>query len=187
MILSYNTKNIQLPEKKMELIDKKLSKLDRYLKPETKVIVRLSTLKGQDTAEITIFVESAVIRSEVTAQNSNILSALEAALGKIEGQIRKHKTKLERKYREEIFVEPEILPVADGEPLTEEERIADEEPKVVKTKRFALKPMSVEEATLQIELVEHSFFVFLNEDTGLVSVLYKRNDGDYGLIEPELM
>ena len=103
-------------------------------------------------------------------------SSIDDAVESLEKQIRKHKTKLEdRKHSSES------IKFENVEPLEEEE----EDFKVVKTKRFAIKPMSIEEAVLQMDLLKHDFFVFLNADTEEVNVVYKRKDANYGLIEPE--
>ena len=103
-------------------------------------------------------------------------AAIDKAVDILERQIRKHKTKLQRRY-----INGETIRFENIEPLQEEE----DRPKVVRTKRFDMKPMSVEEAILQMELLRHNFFVFMNADSDDINVLYKRKDGNYGLIEPE--
>ncbi len=105
-------------------------------------------------------------------------NAIDEAVESLEQQIRKYKTKLQNKRQSNESIKFENI-----EPLYDED---DEEFKVVKTKRFAIKPMNIEEAILQMDLLKHNFFVFLNADTEEVNVVYKRKDANYGLIEPEL-
>ena len=105
-------------------------------------------------------------------------AAIDKAVDVLEGQIRKYKTKLQRRYQN-----GETIRFENIKPL--EDTVNSEGPKVVKIKRFDMKPMSVEEAILQMELLRHNFFVFMNADSEDLNVLYKRKDGNYGLIEAE--
>ena len=105
-------------------------------------------------------------------------ASIDNVLDKLEKQIIRHRTKLEKCLRSGAFRDMETQYIAD-------EDVEEEGPKIVRVKRFAIKPMSEEEAMLQIEMVGHSFYVFLNSDTNQMNVLYKRKDGNYGLIEPE--
>jgi putative sigma-54 modulation protein len=107
-----------------------------------------------------------------------MVTSIEDVVNKLEGQLRKHKTKLQKRNQEEAAARFNLEDIVG---LSEEDIF---QPKVVRTKKFAVKPMTVDEATLQMELLGHDFFVFLNGDTDDVNVVYMRKDGNYGLIEP---
>lgn len=139
----------------------------------------LGVVRGLHTVEVTIPLAGVTLRAE--DRSDDMYASIDAVVDKLERQIRKHKTKLNRKFRQEgglktLFVEGSPSAVA-----VEEQDYDDLE--VVRNKRFTLKPMDVEEAILQMNMVGHNFFVFSNIDTSEVSVVYKRNDGKYGLIE----
>ena len=110
-------------------------------------------------------------------------AAIDLVIEKLERQIRKHKTKVNRKFRQEGSLK--YMFKNDLEPLEQEEIVDEDELEVVRTKRFNLKPMDAEEAILQMDMLGHSFFVFSNAENGDTNVVYKRRDGKYGLIEPE--
>jgi putative sigma-54 modulation protein len=134
------------------------------------------------TVEVTIPLPGLVLRAE--DESDDMYASIDAVVDKLERQIRKHKTKLNRKFRQEgslktLFVEDP----AGGVAVAEDAEL--DELEVVRTKRFLLKPMDVEEAILQMNMVGHNFFVFSNIDNEEVNVVYKRNDGKYGLIERE--
>ena len=132
--------------------------------------------KNRHIVEVTIPYDGGVIRGEEIT--GDMYASIDNVLDKLEKQIIRHRTKLEKCLRSGAFREMEPALAMDDE--------AEEEgPKIVRVKRFAIKPMSEEEAMLQIEMVGHSFYVFLNSDTNQMNVLYKRKDGNYGLIEPE--
>ena len=126
--------------------------------------------KGRQTVEVTIRDAGMIFRAEETAPD--MLDALEKVMDVLVRRIRKNKTRLEKRMKESDF---SVLPFEEEEGETPFE--------VVKSKSFYLRPMNVEEAILQMNLLEHLFFVFLNMDSGLVNVVYRRNDGNYGLIE----
>ncbi|NFO97278.1 ribosome-associated translation inhibitor RaiA [Clostridium botulinum] len=170
-------KNIEVTKGLREAVERKLSKLDKYFDPSVKVITTLSVQKSRQIVEVTIPFNGVILRAEEA--NIDMYAAIDLVLEKLERQIRKQKTKLEkRKHGDALKFQfiPEYVP-KDAEDNVES--------KIVKTKRFAIKPMSNEEAVLQMELLGHNFFVFRNSDTDEVNVLYKRKDGQYGLIEPE--
>lgn len=169
-------KNIDLTDGIEAKITKKLSSLDKYFimsdNVEAKVLVRVYPV-GQKI-EVTIPTEYVLLRAEV--MDDDLYNAIDLVIDKLEGQIRKYKTRLSRKSKDNKLA----FNVASIEPLeTEEEDV------IVKTKTIAPKPMSMEEAIMQMELIGHSFFVYKDMETNLVSVVYKRHDGDYGLIETE--
>ena len=156
------------------LIDKKLAKLDRYFKVEPDATVTLSRKRNVSTLEITINAQGTLFRSEVGADSFR--DALDQSIDAIERQIRKNKTRLAKRLREGSF----IPPVDEGF----DDSIADEET-IIRTKTYSTKPMSPDEAILQMNLLGHQFFVFNDDQTGATCVVYTRRDGAYGLIVPE--
>jgi putative sigma-54 modulation protein len=176
MRISITGKNLEISEYLSGLINKKVGKLERFFPQDTEVIVTLSVEKNRHIVEVTIPYDGGVIRGEEIT--GDMYASIDNVLDKLEKQIFRHRTKLEKCLRTGALREMEQSGAGDDE--------ADEEgPKIVRVKRFAIKPMSEEEAMLQIEMVGHSFYVFLNSETNKMNVLYKRKDGDYGLIEPE--
>lgn len=169
-------KNIDLTEGIETKITKKLSLLDKYFimseNVEAKVLIRVYPV-GQKI-EVTIPTEYVLLRAEVV--DADLYNAIDLVVDKLEGQIRKYKTRLSRKSKDNKLA----FNVASIEPLENEE-----EDVIVKTKTITPKPMSLEEAIMQMELIGHTFFVYKDMETELVSVVYKRHDGDYGLIETE--
>ena len=154
------------------MIEKKLAKLDRYFKVEPDATVTLSRKRNVSTLEITINAQGTLFRSEVGADSFR--DALDQSIDAIERQIRKNKTRLAKRIREDAFPIEEYFP----EDFVEEEL-------VIRIKTFPYKPMSPEEAILQMELIGHQFFVFVDDETRTTCVVYKRKDGTYGLIMPE--
>ena len=156
-------------------IEHKLGKLERYFTPETEIIVTLSVEKERQKIEVTIPVKGNIIRSEQVSDDMYV--SIDLVEEVIERQLRKYKNKLIDKHQEGGSFQSEFM---------EEEADVDEgEIKIVRTKRFGMKPMFPEDACVQMELLGHSFFVFSNAETDEVNVVYKRKDGTYGLIEPE--
>ena len=133
----------------------------------------MSVEKSRHSIEITIPYRGGVIRGEETT--ADMYASIDNVIAKLERQIIRYRTKLEKNLKAEAF---------NNEPLPEIDE-DDEGPSIVKVKRFSIKPMSVDEAVLQMELLGHSFFVFTNAETEDINVLYKRKDGNLGLIEPE--
>ena len=150
----------------------------KYLWPETEMQVRMRKEKNdRRVVEITVPMgKNVILRSESSADD-NLFLAIDKALAKMERQIRKHRTKLGKNLREEIPDVPEYIEEDSGE--------AEKERKVVKQKTFPVRPMSVEDAAIEMELLGHNFFAFVNIDTDRTNVLYLRKDGDLGLLEPE--
>ena len=168
-------KNIEITEALKNIIEKKISRLDKYFNPDVEAKATLGVQKNRHTIEVTIPFNGVILRSE--EQNEDMYTSIDVVADRLERQIRKHKTKLEKRNHGTSF-KFQSMPQNDN---SEE----DIEPKIVKTKKFAFKPMSEEEAVLQMELVGHSFFVYMSDETSEVHVVYKRKDGNYGLIEPE--
>lgn len=169
-------KNIELTEGIETKITKKLSMLDKYFimsdNVEAKVLIRVYPL-GQKI-EVTIPTEYVLLRAEVV--DDDLYNAIDLVVDKLEGQIRKYKTRLSRKSKDNKLA----FNVASIEPLEKEE-----EDVIVKTKTISPKPMDMEEAIMQMELIGHSFYVYRDTETNLISVVYKRRDGNYGLIETD--
>jgi putative sigma-54 modulation protein len=163
-------------------VEKKVGRLAKYFDtPQpTEVHVTLRVLRGEGTIEVTIPLSGVIIRAEET--HEDMYAAIDLVVEKLERQIRKHKTKLMRKLR----IEPNNRAlVREAEPVAVLSDDEDIDINIVRTKRFNLKPMDAEEAVLQMDMLGHSFFVFQNSETNDVNVVYRRNDGRYGLIEPK--
>ncbi len=168
-------RNVNVTDGLRHMVDKKLGKLEKFFKPETICNVTLSTQRDQAKIEVTIPVKDGIIRAEESSPD--MYQSIDLVEDVIERQIRKYRTRLiDRKQSIQSFSE-EFLEETDD---TEESEI-----QIVKTKHFDLKPMTPEEACLQMELIGHSFFVFRDGETGTVSVVYKRKGNTYGLIESE--
>ena len=176
MRLTVNARNMAVTPAITKRIEKKTSTMSRYLLSETEMQVRMRKEKNDiRVVEITVPMgNNVILRSE--AEDENLFVAIDQALTKMERQIRKHRTKLSKRLREDAFEEmPEYL----------EEEPDEEELKVVRRKTFPVRPMSVEDAIIEMELLGHSFFAFVNIDTDRTNVLYLRKDGNLGLLEPE--
>lgn len=174
--------NLQVTEALREYVEKKVGRLDRYFDNELKtdVHVTMRVIRGEATIETTIPMTGVILRAEET--HNDMYAAIDLLVEKLERQIRKHKTKVNRKLRHDTnnrVVFREAAPVA----LLDYEEDVDID--IVRTKQFNLKPMDAEEAVLQMDLLGHNFFVFQNSATNEVNVVYRRNDGRFGLIEPK--
>lgn len=179
MKTTITAKNMVVTPGITQRIMKKTQKMERYLKPDTEMFVRMRREKNnRRVVEITVPFEGVILRAEAVSDD-NLFMSIDQALEKLERQIHRHRTKLEKRLREGAFqeVEPEFIEEAEAEPAQERE--------VVRHKHFPVRPMSVEDAVLQMELLGHSFFVFVNIDTERTNVLYLRKDGNLGLLEPE--
>lgn len=163
-----------------ERVMKKTAKMERYLDQNTEMLVRLGKERNnRRTCEITVPFEGVMLRAE-SSNEDNLYVSIDQALAKLERQIHKHRTKLEKRLRSDAFKVKEYEYVEEMDAPTQEAR------KIVRTKTFPVRPMSVDDAILQMELLGHSFFVFVNADTDRSNVLYLRKDGDLGLMEPEV-
>lgn len=158
--------------------EKKLSKLERYFSQEPEAIVRFKQQRGgRNIAEITMSVNGLVLRAE--EDSNDMYLSIDRAVDKLESQIRRYRTKLGKQLRE-ARAEAEAAEIAEATPAYEEANFD-----VVRVKRFSVKPMDVEDAITQMELLGHNFFLFMNSETDTMCVLYRRNDGAYGLLLPE--
>ena len=158
----------------LSYIEKKLSKLDKFFNEEPNARIVLGTVKDNEYIETQINVSGMIFRAEV--EDSEMVAAIDKSVDIIERQIRKNKTRLAKKLREGVNKEFDF-----GTDALEDES----EIKIVKTKTHQVKPMSAEEAVLQMNLIGHSFFVFRNAQTNTTDIVYRRKDGNYGLIETD--
>ena len=166
-------RQMNIPEETKVLLAKKLAKLDKYFGKEGDATVTFSRKHGKRYLEVTINAANTLFRCEL--EGESFRETIDRAIETIEGQIRKNKTRLEKRLKEGVF--------ENGD--TADDYIDDEPEFKIRTKTFSFKPMSVEEAILQMNLLGHEFFVFEDQDTEDTCVVYKRKDGDYGLIVPE--
>ena len=176
MKITYVARKVNLRDNFKERVEQKLKKFSKIFSDNAEATVVVTLEKNRQTVEITIKDNSMVFRSESTMPEMN--DALDRVVDLISGQLRKHKTRLSKRIKtgsiDDLFVAPA------AEPDTED----DEDLDIVRRKQVALKPVSVEEAILQMEMVGHQFYMFLNADTNIINVVYIRKDGSYGLIEP---
>ena len=169
-------RNIEVTQGLREAVEDKLGKLDRFFAPATEAVVRLSVQKDIQKIEVTIPVKGHIIRAEESS--SDMYVSIDLVEEILERQLKKYKNKLiDKKQSAPSF----------SEAFLQEDASAEEEIQIVKSKKFAVKPMDPEEACVQMELLGHNFYVFLNADTEEVNVVYKRKGGTYGLIEPEFL
>ncbi len=167
-------KNIDVTEGLKGAVYEKIGKLERYFTPDTEVHVTMSVEKDRQKIEVTIPIKGNIIRAEQTTNDMYISIDLVEEI--IERQLRKYKNKLIDQKQSQANLSVSFLEEEDGE---------EEEIRIVKSKRFAIKPMDPEEACIQMELLGHNFFVYRNAETDEVNVVYKRKGNTYGLIEPE--
>ena len=165
-------KNIKVTEKLKSQIYEKFDKLDKYFAEETTAYVMLSVQKQMQRIEVTIPIKGHTIRAEQSSDD--MYASIDGVEEIIVRQIRKYKTKLARHNRQDF--KPAFMEAEDAH---------DEEIDIIRTKKFAVKPMTPEEACVDMELLGHSFYVFRNADSGNINVVYKRKENAYGLIETE--
>ena len=175
MKYTYACKKVSLNDSIKEYAEKKISKLERYFREDTTAFVTFSVEKDHlCTVEITIRGGGTLLRAQTEAPDGDMRGAIDAAVGYIERQILKNKTRLAKRLRSEGF--PPAAPADDFEVAEEKEF------NIVRTKRFAVKPMSPEEAILQMNLLDHDFFVFRSSEEDSLCIVYQRKNGGYGLI-----
>lgn len=178
MKLNYAGKNVEVTQALKDVTDKKLGKLDKYFQKDIVGNVTFSTEKNRKIIEVTINLPGTILRAEESSDD--MYASIDRTVDILERQIRKYKTRLQRRYQNnnETIRFENVVPLPNGDD-------GGEKSKVVKRKKFNLKPMSVDEAILQMELLRHNFFVYTDAETSDVSVVYRRKDGNYGLIQPE--
>ncbi|MBN6885307.1 ribosome hibernation promoting factor [Cytobacillus horneckiae] len=182
--MDYNIRgeNIEVTPAIRDYVEKKISKLERYFTETPNVIVNVNLKTNNDKTskvEVTIPMTNLVLRAEEV--HNDMYAAIDLINDKLERQIRKHKTKVNRKFREKGGINELFATIDEPEEHVEE----DNDLEVVRQKHFDLKPMDSEEAILQMNMLGHNFFVFTNAETSLTNVVYKRKDGRYGLIEAQ--
>ena len=175
MNINFIGRQVTVRDDMKELVEKKLAKFDRYFPGGADASVTFRRVRDLECMEITISVVGTLFRAEEST--ADFRTSLTRCIDVIEGQIRKNKTRLEKRMKTS-FAAAEAA-IGAGEAITEEDAFR------IRTKTFPLKPMTAEEAVLQMNLLGHSFYVFADADTNDTCVVYKRNDGNYGLIVPE--
>ncbi|SDP33807.1 ribosome hibernation-promoting factor, HPF/YfiA family [Clostridium gasigenes] len=177
MRISIIGKNIELTPALKEMVEKKISKLDKYFEPHVEARAKLTVQKNRHIFEVTIPFNGVILRGEEATDD--MYKSIDIVEEKLERQIRKQKTKLARRSMESLKF-PYIDEVAVGDDDANEK-----EPSIVRMKKFCANAMSSEEAILQMELLGHSFFIYEDIDEASICVIYKRKDGNYGLLEPQ--
>ena len=178
MKFTFTDKKVNLPKSVHNYAEKKVGKLDRFFRSEAEASLVFSVDKDRNNVELTVRSGGTILR--VAESTSDMFASIDAAVSSLERQIRKNKARLEKRLRQDAF-ERTVDEQSSFAPVEEETEF-----KVVRTKRFPIKPMTVDEAILQMNLLDHTFFAFKNEDLdGAFSVVYRRNDGGYGIIEDE--
>ena len=177
----FTDKKVNIPNYIHNYAEKKVGKLDRYFKEDATAAITFSIEKDRNQVEVTIRSSGTIFR--VSESSSDMRASIDAAVASLERQFRKNKSRLEKRLRQGAFEQTiDEAEVASFVPDGPEEG----EYRIVRTKTFPIKPMTQEEAILQMNLLGHSFFAFRNEDAdGSFAVVYRRNDGDYGIIEDE--
>lgn len=167
-------KNMQVTEGLKEAINSKLAKLEKYFHKEATIEATMTVEGNRQIIEVNIPFAGTIIRAE--EETEDMYTSIDKVVDILERQMRKHKTKLEKRKHNGRTIRFENI---------HSEKEDDDEAKIVRTKKFSMKPMDEEEAILQMELLRHNFFVFTNAETEEMNVIYKRRDGNYGLIEPQ--
>ncbi|MGL5086079.1 MAG: ribosome hibernation-promoting factor, HPF/YfiA family [Clostridium sp.] len=177
MRISIIAKNMELTPALKEMIEKKISKLEKYFEPQVEARAKLTVQKNRHIFEVTIPFNGVILRGEEASDD--MYKSIDIVEEKLERQIRKQKTKLARRNAESLkfFGVDEVAIEDDG--------IEDNEPSIVRMKKFCANAMSSEEAILQMELLGHSFFIYEDVNESNMCVIYKRKDGNYGLLEPQ--
>lgn len=176
MQITVRGRNVEITDSLRDYVEKKVGRLERQFDNAVAATVTMNVERDRHTVEVTMPLNGMVLRGEETT--GDMYSAVDLVVDKLERQIAKYKTRISRRLRsgDEKLTAEASAPEADRD---------DKEPRIVRTKRFNLKPMTLDEAVLQLGLIGHDFFIFTNAETDRINVLYRRRDGNYGLIEPE--
>lgn len=170
MTTNIHLRKTVLTDEQKEMLIKKVSKLDKYFNDDVVSDIVVSEQRDKKIVELTLRTNGMIYRAE--ERNEEVYTATDDIIDSIERQIRKNKTRLLKRLRDGVKKEFEAFNVEEESDI-----------KILKTKKYHIKPMSVEEAVLQMNLIGHEFFVFLNSETNTTDIVYRRKDGDYGLIE----
>lgn len=173
MKIDFTGRNYEIGDKLKELTASKLSKLDKYFDEDAKVKVCFKKQANSFTTEVMLDYAGRLVRA--TATGDNFYDNIDVVLPKLEGQIRKHRTRFDKHQKNSSYRDAAVYTQTD-----------EKEMNIVKEKKFVLKPMTTQEAIEEMELLGHSFYVFLEAKSNTIQVLYLRNDGDLGLIEPQI-
>ncbi|EGL83693.1 sigma 54 modulation protein/ribosomal protein S30EA [Caldalkalibacillus thermarum TA2.A1] len=176
--------NIEVTPALRDYVEKKVGRLERYFNEDitSDVYVTLKVTRDEHSVEVTIPMPKLLLRAE--EKSLDMYASIDLVVEKLERQIRKYKTKIKRKFRQDGSMK-QLFQEVNGQAEGTHEEETDDKIEIVRIKRFNLKPMDAEEAVLQMDLLGHNFFVFSDAETQKVSVVYKRKDGRYGLIQPE--
>lgn len=178
MQVAVRGKNIEITSALREYVEKKLGKIEKFVDQPMNAQVNLYVERGRHIVEVTANLNGLLLRGEEAT--GDMYASIDLVADKLEKQVQKYRARLRR--RKEAGGAAQAVAAAAN---VEEDLAAELDGQVVKTKRFPVKPLAVDEAILQMDLVSHDFFVFVNSETGKVNVVYRRRDGDYGLLEPE--
>lgn len=176
-------KNVEVTPSFKEHAEKQVQKLTRLLDNIDDVLVTQSIQRNWHTVDVTVQARRMIFRAE--ERSTDMYASLDMCLDKLERQTKRFRDRLQRKNQRSATRPEEAASAMGAETESQDEAAPTDTPQIVRTKRFNLKPVTPEEAMLQLEMVGHDFFVFLNADTQSVNVLYRRHDGNYGLIEPD--
>jgi len=177
MKFTFTEKKVEITDELRDYAEKKIGKLDRFFKTESEAFITFSTERGRYIAEVTI--KNHGMFHRVTESTSDMYASIDSAVAAVERQIRKHKTKLGKRLRDGALDRDFTSALKHEVPEEDEQEF-----RIVRSKKFPVKPMTPEEAVLQMNLLEHEFFVFKNQNNSdAFSIVYKRKQGDYGLIE----
>lgn len=168
-------KNIEVTEAMKDVAVQKISKLGKFFTPETSANITMSVEKKVHKIEVTVPIKGGLVRAE--EHDDTMYAAIDLVVDKLERQLVKHRKKIVDRHRQSGHFQPDYLDYNEED---------SESIRIVRSKRFAMKPMDAEEACMELELLGHDFFVFRNAETDEVNVVYKRKNGAFGLIEPEI-
>ena len=174
-------KNIEVGNRLKERLEKKVGKLEKFFNPETEATATFSIIRNRHILELTIIQNGILFRAE--EQSDDMYVSIDKVVDVIERQIRKNKTRLARRIRENAFKSDDDLSFEENDDAVY--IVEEHEFNIARIKKFAVNPMTTDEAILQMNLLSHVFYVFVNADTNRVNVIYRRNDDSYGLMEPE--
>jgi putative sigma-54 modulation protein len=173
MKITVRGKNLEVTDALKKYAEKKVEKLGKYLPGIKEAIVTQSVQKNMHIVEVTLEGDGLLLRGE--ERTNSLYASIDQVVEKLETQIKRYKGRITSKIHQEFNFAEDIEQADDESPAT-----------IVRSKKFTLKPMSPDEAAMQMELVNHDFYLFMNADTNLISVIYKRKDGNYGLLEPDI-
>ena len=178
MQVNVRGKNMEITPALQDYVTKRLRKLEKYFNTRIEAQATLSVVREEHIVEVTIAIDGLILRGEEAT--GDMYASIDLVVDKLERQMHKHKTKINRKLRQRGIKEL-------SEKFAGLEKEAGFEPRVVRMKRFVMKPMPIEEAILQLDLLGHDFYIFTNAETEEINVLYKRKDGNYGIIRPQFV